>query len=98
MIASTQITNTNIFAFMTVPVSKLLSPKVLVVNTKDNRKKKEKKTFSSTAKSHIFGMRSFQDTFETRKQSFISAFLMCMTVPLNFKNVSLLKYACIDRS
>ena len=43
-------------------------------------------------------MRSFQDTFETRKQSFISAFLMCMTVPLNFKNVSLLKYACIDRS
>ena len=25
-------------------------------------------------------MRSFQDTFETRKQSFISAFSICMTV------------------
>ena len=28
-------------------------------------------------------MRNFQDTFETRKQSFVSAFLICMTVPLN---------------
>ena len=27
-------------------------------------------------------MRSFQDTFETRKRSFISAFSICMTVPL----------------
>ena len=27
-------------------------------------------------------MRNFQDTFETRKRSFISAFLICMTVPL----------------
>ena len=27
-------------------------------------------------------MRNFQDTFETLKQSFISAFLICMTVPL----------------
>ena len=27
-------------------------------------------------------MRSFQDTSETRKQSFISAFSICMTVPL----------------
>ena len=27
-------------------------------------------------------MRSFQDTFETRKRSFISAFAICMTIPL----------------
>ena len=26
---------------------------------------------------------NFQDTFETRKWSFISAFLICMSVPLN---------------
>ena len=28
-------------------------------------------------------MRSFQDTAETCKQSFISGFSVCMTVPLN---------------
>ena len=28
-------------------------------------------------------MKNFQDTSETRKQSFISAFSICMTVPLN---------------
>ena len=27
-------------------------------------------------------MRNFQDTFETRKRSFIGAFPVCMTVPL----------------
>ena len=27
-------------------------------------------------------MQNFQDTFETRKQSFISAFSICMTVPI----------------
>ena len=27
-------------------------------------------------------MRYFQDTFETRKRSFVSAFSICMTVPL----------------
>ena len=27
-------------------------------------------------------MQNFQDTFETRKRSFISAFSICMTVPL----------------
>ena len=30
-------------------------------------------------------MRNFQDTFETRKRSFISAFSICMTVPLRSK-------------
>ena len=29
-------------------------------------------------------MRNFQDTFETRKRSFISTFSISMTVPLNF--------------
>ena len=28
-------------------------------------------------------MSNFQDTFETRKRSFISTFSICMTVPLN---------------
>ena len=28
-------------------------------------------------------MKNFQDTFETRKSSFISAFSVCMTVSLN---------------
>ena len=28
-------------------------------------------------------MQNFQDTLETRKGSFISAFLICMTVPLS---------------
>ena len=37
MIASTQITNTEIFAFIAVPVFKLLSRKVLFINIKDNR-------------------------------------------------------------
>ena len=35
-------------------------------------------------------MQNFQDTFQTRKQSFISAFSICMTVPLTFSK-SLLK-------
>ena len=37
MIALTQITNTEIFAFTAVLVFKLLSSKVLFINRKDNR-------------------------------------------------------------
>ena len=37
MIASIKITNTEIFAFIAVPVLKLLSRKVLFKNRKDNR-------------------------------------------------------------
>ena len=37
MIASTQITNTEIFVFIAVLVVKLLSRKVLFINRKDNR-------------------------------------------------------------
>ena len=36
MIASTQITNTEIFAFIVVLVFKLLSRKILFINRKDN--------------------------------------------------------------
>ena len=35
-----------------------------------------------TAKLKKIGMQNFQDTFETCKQSFTSAFSVCMTVPL----------------
>ena len=38
MIASTQIKNTEIFAFLSILLFKLLSPKVLFRNRKDNRK------------------------------------------------------------
>ena len=37
MIASTQITNTEAFAFTSVLVSKLLSRKVVLINRKGNR-------------------------------------------------------------
>ena len=34
-------------------------------------------------------MRNFQNTFETRKRSFVSAFSICMTVPLTFFNCTI---------
>ena len=37
MIAPIQVANTRIFAFITVPVFKLLSRKVLFINRKNNR-------------------------------------------------------------
>ena len=36
-------------------------------------------------------MRNFQYTFETRKRSFISAFLICMTAPLTIYYVIIQK-------
>ena len=42
MIALTQITNTEIFAFITVPVFEILIPKVLFINRKDNRNLKSR--------------------------------------------------------
>ena len=36
----------------------------------------------SYRKLEIVEMRDFQNTFETRKRSFISAFSICITVPL----------------
>ena len=88
MIASTQITNTEIFAFIAVLVFKLLSRKILFVNWKDNRNCWKvdyflrKKEISRENYSKIVGTWNFQRTFETRKRSFISAFSICMTVPL----------------
>ena len=40
-------------------------------------------------------MRNFQDTFETRKRSFISAFSICVNVNLN-EIASLLFYLMCD--
>ena len=37
-------------------------------------------------------MRNFQDTFETRKRSFINAFSICITVPIDVYPVSFLKW------
>ena len=44
-----------------------------------------------TAKLSIVRVRNFQDPFETRKQSFISAFLFCMTILLSFQNLKMTK-------
>ena len=40
-------------------------------------------------------MQNFQDTFKTRKQSFINAFSICMTVPL--KKVSKISFRDVLR-
>ena len=34
-------------------------------------------------------MRNFEDTFETRKRSFISAFSICMIVPLKMVKINM---------
>ena len=39
-------------------------------------------------------MRYIQDTFETRKRSFISAFSICMTVPLNVRKTFTRRPGC----
>ena len=65
MIASTQITNYEVFKFIVVLVSKLLSHKVFFIYRKDNRNCKK------------------TDTFDTCKQSFISAFSIYITVPIS---------------
>ena len=84
----TQITNTEIFTFIAVLVFKLLSRNVLFINWKDNRNCWKvdyflrKKETSRENYSKIVGTWNLQRTFETRKWSFISAFSICMTVPL----------------
>ena len=37
-------------------------------------------------------MENFQDTFETPKRSFISAFSVCMTVPERLENYEFLRF------
>ena len=39
-------------------------------------------------------MRNFQGTFERRKRPLVSAFLICMTVPLNINPFFLLVHQC----
>ena len=67
MITSSQITNTEIFAFIAVLGFQFLSHKVLFINRRDNRN----------------FLRKWQILRVTRKPSFISAFSVCMTVPLS---------------
>ena len=50
MIASTQITNTKMFAFIPLPVFKLLNSKVLFINRKDNSRLLFKKIANFTGK------------------------------------------------
>ena len=40
-------------------------------------------------------MRNFQDIFETSKQSFISAFSICMTLPLNALHETTIRLAIV---
>ena len=91
IIASTQITNTEIFAFIAILIFKLLNRKVLFINKKDNRNYQKVGYF--LRKQQILRVifyriintwnPNFQDTFETHKRSFISAFSICITVTLN---------------
>ena len=69
MIASTQTINTKFFAFIAVLVFKLLSRKI-VYTQKRQKKLKKYSTFK------------YLDTLETRKRSLVSAFSICMPVPL----------------
>ena len=72
MIASTQITNTEIFTFITALVFRLLYRKVLFINRKDNRNCYKVRYFSKIlqnslvnyCKVGIVGMWTFQNTFE----------------------------------
>ena len=81
MIGSTQITNTEIVAFISVLVFRLLSRKVLFINRKGNRNLKSRLLFMKIAN---FTSKLLQNckklewetfrTLETSKRSFISAF------------------------
>ena len=41
-------------------------------------------------------MRNFQDTFETRKRSFISVFSICMALPLRWTKTAIVKVLPTD--
>ena len=90
MIVATQITDTEIFAFITVLVIKLKSCKVLFINTKDKRNRykigylsRKLQILQINYSKIINRMRNFLDNFETCKRSFINDFSVCMTVPLS---------------
>ena len=83
MIALTQIANTEIYAFITILVFKLLSCKVLFINRKNNRNCQKVGNFLRELQ-----MRIFRDTFETQTRSCVSAFSICMTVLLSVPGLS----------
>ena len=61
MVASTQITNTEIFAYIALPVCKLLGCKVLLINRKDNRIETVKKWATFYKKTVNFTSRLLQN-------------------------------------
>ena len=92
MITSTQVTNTEILAFIAVLVFKLLSRKILFINRKDNRncykvgyflRKIANFTVKLLQNYKKWECEIFKDTLETSKRSFISAFSISMTAPLS---------------
>ena len=54
----------------------------LIINRKYNRNFQNK---TVTTKLYIVGIQNFQDIFEIHKRTFISAFSICMTIPLKHK-------------
>ena len=76
IIASTQITKIGIFEFIAALVLKLLSRKVLI-QTENTTETVKKKAINFMGK-------LLQGTFETRKRLFISAFSICVAVPIIF--------------
>ena len=89
MIASTQITNTEIFAFTTTVILKLLSRKVLFINRKDNRNRQKVGYFLRKYQILRVNYCKIVNSWNVRillknvSSHFISAFSICMTVPLN---------------
>ena len=85
MIALTQITNTEAFAFIAAVVLKLLSRKVLFYEQKRQQKLlKSRLRFKKIANFTGELLKNYKklDTFKTRKRLFIGAFSIFMTVPL----------------
>ena len=91
IIVASSFKNAEIFAFVFFLVFKLLSCKIVFINRKDSRNyykslllfiKIANLTRKSLQNNKKVGIRNFQDTFETCNRSFISAFSICMFVPL----------------
>ena len=83
MIASTPITNSEIFVFIAVLVFKLLSREVLFINRKDNKINKKQATRLLRLLSSTLLFKKI--TNFSCKLLQISAFSIYMTVPLNFR-------------
>ena len=83
MIASTPITNSEIFLFIAVLAFKLLSREVLFINRKDNKINKKQATRLLRLLSSTLLFKKI--TNFSCKLLQISAFSIYMTVPLNFR-------------